>query len=174
MKSKRIIPVLILLIIIVYLAIYLVKDIPNNNGVSYSNTTNVKANENKNTTKEVWKDNNPIKVGLYYNDKTAGKRVLKNTHTANFEYHKDIISFNAFFTDEKEISNGNLINIYESYVNKYNEDISSYRIGYIVEFNNNSYQIIRPKDTESFYDTLEVYLYDAIAHKNDSWRFDIP
>ncbi len=171
MKNKRVIPVLILLIIIVYLAIYLVRDIPKNKHESFANTNNVVTNNTAKETpkKEEWKDNNPLKVGLYYNDKEEGKRILKKEYTAAWTYHKDIVSFNVFYTDEEKISNGNLVKVFEDYMDSYDEDISNYRIGFIIEFNDQKVQIISPKDTETIYDMLEIYLYDAIAHKNDSW-----
>ena len=175
MKNKRIIPVLILLIIIVYLAIYIVYDIPQKNMEHYANTSKV-VNKNTNVSNEVIEnkveptkdETNPIPVGLYHYEKELSKRVLKKEYTASWNYHKDIISFNVFYTNEKEIPATKISAMFEKYASEY-ENSSDYRIGYIIEFNNLKVQILNPKDTESIYDTLEIYTYDAIAHKNDSW-----
>ena len=175
MKSKRIIPILILLIIIVYLAVYIVYDIPKNDIEHYNNTSKVIHN-NTTTTNEVVEnqveppkeESNPIKVGLYHYEKDLSKRVLKTEYTASWSYHKDIISFNVFYTDEKEIPATKISAMFEKYAGDY-ANSSDYRIGYFIEYNDLKVQVLKPKDTESIYDTLEVYLYDAIAHKNDSW-----
>ena len=170
MKGKKIIPVLILLIIIVYLAIYIVKDIPNKKTESFNNTISNITNTNvtNNVVKNEWKDNNPITIGLYHSNSTTGKRELKTEYTANWTYHKDIISFNVFYTNEEELSNKKLVPLYEEYASKY-DNIDDYRIGYIIEFNDTKVQILRPSDTDQIFNILEIYLYDAIAHKNDSW-----
>ena len=176
MKYKKFIPILVLLIIIVYLAIYIVRDIPKQNNEHYSNNQTINTNTNTNIPKEDDKpkestpkeDNNPITIGLYHTDKTLGKRTLKESYRANMVYHKDIISLNVFFTNEEQISNAKPAGLYEQYAANYN-NIDNYRIGYIIEYNDLKVQILRPSDTEQIYDTLEVYLYDAIAHKNDSW-----
>ena len=116
-------------------------------------------------------DNNPITVGLYKVNKSQNKRELITTYTNKWVYHKDIDCFEVYYTKEEEIPNTNQIKMIQKYLDKY-ENIDNYRIGYNIKFMINdkliNKTILRPKDTEDFYDYLEAYLYDDY-HRNGSW-----
>ena len=116
-------------------------------------------------------DDNPIKLGLYKNYRNGSNRKLITEYTASWEYHTDISSFEVYYTQEGEISSGNQIKTFDLYKNNY-DNINDYRIGYIIEFEINDINInktiISPKDTEEFYDYLEIYLYDDY-HRAGGW-----
>lgn len=122
------------------------------------------------TTKPAWVDNNPISFGLY--QEVSNKRIKTNEYSSTWTYHKDIIEVDAIFTNEEELAKKKLSTTIEEYMAKY-ENIDAYRIGYNISFDTTdgkvNKQILRPADTEEFFNYLEIYLYDAIEHKNDSW-----
>ena len=115
--------------------------------------------------------NNPIIVGLYKYYGSNKNRELITEYTNTWEYHKDISSFEVYYTTEKEITGKNQINTFNLYKDNYT-NVDNYRIGYIVEFSttesNYSKTILRPKDTEDFYEYLEIYLYDDY-HRTGGW-----
>ena len=116
-------------------------------------------------------DKNPIILGLYKNYRNGTNRKLIAEYTAPWKYHSDISSFEVYYTQEEEISSGNQIKTFDAYKNNYN-NIDNYRIGYIIEFTTNNLNInktiLSPKDTEEFYDYLEIYLYDDY-HRTGGW-----
>ena len=116
-------------------------------------------------------DDNPISVGIY--EKSGSKRVLVSDVTKPWTYHKDIIEYNAFFTQNKEIDGTRIPTCFDKYAALYEKDVSKYRVGYIVEFSTDTETInktiIRPKDTEEFYDILEIYLYDGYHRAPGEW-----
>lgn len=117
-------------------------------------------------------DNNPIVLGLYKYYGKAKNRELIQEYVAPWEYHKDISSFEVFYTNDLEINNKWLPTTFDEYKNNY-EDIDNYRIGYIIEFStineNIKKTILTPKDTEDFFKYLEVYLYDDYHRQNGVW-----
>lgn len=112
-----------------------------------------------------------IPVGLYKNYRNGKERELINEYIALWEYHKDISSFEVYYTNEALISSKNQIKLFDEYRNIY-ENIEDYKIGYFISFeldHKNIEKIITsPKDTESFYDYLEIYLYDDY-HRDGGW-----
>ncbi len=117
-------------------------------------------------------DLNPIKLGIYASEN--GKRFLQTTYTNTWQYHKDINTFNIFYTQEEEIENTAIRICYGEYLKNYDEDIiSQYRNGFHVRFSITEgivdKTILSPKDTEEFYDFLEIYLYDSYHRKAGEW-----
>ena len=110
----------------------------------YKNETTPKDNNEDNnieinepiSEEEIYIDDNPIIVGLYKNYKDGKKRKLITEYTSNWEYHKDISSFEVYYTQDEEISNSSQIKSFDYYKDKY-ENIDNYKIGYIVSFNTN-------------------------------------
>ena len=145
----------------------------------YKNETTPKDNNEDNnieinepiSEEEIYIDDNPIIVGLYKNYKDGKKRKLITEYTSNWEYHKDISSFEVYYTQDEEISNSSQIKSFDYYKDKY-ENIDNYKIGYIVSFNTNDKEInktiYRPKDTEELFEYLELYLYDDY-HRTGGW-----
>ena len=117
-------------------------------------------------------DTNPIIVGLYKNYHNGNNRILIKEYNAKWSYHNDISSFEVFYTNEKEIPGSNQIKTFDLYKNNY-ENIDDYRIGYIINFSTNEKEINKviksPKDTEEFFDYLEIYLYDDYHRTEGVW-----
>lgn len=131
---------------------------------------NVKPDIDNEDTKYV--DNNPIIVGLYKYYGRGKDRELITEYTNNWTYHQDISSFEVLYTNE-ETTNSNLLqDNFNEYFNTH-EDTSNYRIGFIISFmttnNEINKTIISPKDTEEFFDYLEIYLYDDYHIQKGVW-----
>ena len=98
--------------------------------------------------------------------------ILIKEYNAKWSYHNDISSFEVFYTNEKEIPGSNQIKTFDLYKNNY-ENIDDYRIGYIINFSTNEKEINKviksPKDTEEFFDYLEIYLYDDYHRTEGVW-----
>lgn len=148
----------------------------NKNETIDTNTNNnyVKPKENKEDKaieEPEYIDDNPIKLGLYKNYRNGSKRKLITEYSAPWKYHTDISSFEVYYTQEDEISSGNQIKTFDLYKDNY-ENVVNYKIGYILNFKINDKEInktiVRPKDTEEFYDYLEIYLYDDY-HRTGGW-----
>ena len=76
--------------------------------------------------KDLYVDNNPIIVGLYKNYRDGSNRKLIKEYSSKWEYHKDISSFEVYYTNEEEITNKNQINTFDLYKDNY-ENIDNYR-----------------------------------------------
>lgn len=117
-------------------------------------------------------DNNPIKVGLYKYYGRNNNRKLITEYTDNWTYHQDISSFEVFYTNELEITGNYIQDTFPEYANNYT-NIDNYKIGYIISFMTNDNEInktiISPKDTEEFFDYLEIYLYDDYHIQKGVW-----
>ena len=104
-------------------------------------------------------DNNPIKVGLYKNNK-----LVKDYHV-KFKDRTDIAIFNIVFTNEENLGNDNFKNTWKKYYNQYN-DINDYKIGFEVSFTagNEEYNnlILDPKTQSKLHPYLYTFLYDDI------------
>lgn len=121
---------------------------------------------------EVLKDDNPIIPGLYKYYGSGQNRILQTEYTAPWTYHTDISSFEVFFTHNEEIGGSNFQKTFESYYTTY-ENIDNYKIGYIIKFYIGDKEvektILSPKDTEEYYDYLELYLYDDYHRTPGVW-----
>lgn len=107
---------------------------------------------------------NPISVGIYM--RKNGLRSLTKEYRAPFILNKDVGVFSTFYTQEESISGDSIQKVWMEYFNTY-ENISSYKIGYRIEFETKNAGkvdkiILEPKDAESFYDYMQVYLYDDV------------
>lgn len=122
---------------------------------------------------EKYIDTNPIKVGLYDFDESIGKRFLVSEYSDTWKYHTDINSFNVFFTNKDYIDASRIPICFDKYANEYEQDVSEYRIGYTISFSTKDEEInktiLSPKDTEDFFDYLEIYLYDGYHRKAGEW-----
>lgn len=113
-------------------------------------------------------DDNPIELGLYvYQNKV---RTLKNSYDGDFIKGQDIVSFEVYYTKD-EILTGNQKSLWNQYYKNY-QDIDSYKIGYYISFQvgEETYEklILRPSDTGSIFDYVQIYLYDDI-HQESGW-----
>ena len=117
-------------------------------------------------------DNNPIKLGLYKYYGRVKERELIKEYNATWQYHQDISSFEVYYTNEEFITNSRLKETFDNYKNNY-VNIDNYKIGYQINFltNDKEYNkpILSPKDTEEFFDYLEIYLYDDYHREPGVW-----
>ena len=117
---------------------------------------------------EPYIDTNPIQVGLYVNQNN--KRYLTNEYKSSFPKYQDIVSLEVYYTNDNAIE-GNQKNIWDHYYGTY-QNIENYKIGYHINFKTNEIEvnktILSPKDIESFFDYIQIYLYDDI-HQEGTW-----
>ena len=144
-------------------------------------------NESTNETKEIKKDKitnnlkpeetkyideNPIKVGLYKYYGREKDRELVSEYSSNWNYHSDISSFEVFYTQDNFIEGKVFQNTFKEYLDKYT-NIENYKIGYKISFLTNTEEInktiLSPIDTESFFDYLEIYLYNDYEQPIGVW-----
>ena len=115
--------------------------------------------------KEVYKDDNPIVVGLYGDN----NKLVTDYYTYKTGY-KDLV-FTAYYTNDESLIGGTLKSVWYNYYNKYS-NIDKARIGYNITFNVEDKTIsknITFVDNEYIFDPyFYVYLYDDI-HQNSSW-----
>ncbi len=163
----------VFIFILILLTTFLIYKNNNNQKVDSNNDSYVETIEKEEEIKKEpeYIDDNPIKLGLYKNYRNGSNRKLITEYSAPWKYHTDISSFEVYYTEDSEISSGNQIKTFDLYKNNY-ENIDNYKIGYILNFKVNDKNInktiIRPKDTEEFYDYLEIYLYDDY-HRTGGW-----
>ncbi len=116
-------------------------------------------------------DTNPIIIGIYKYSKIKGKRELIKEYSNSWSYHQDIVSLEIFYTNEEEIEATLIRNYFDTFRNQYSNG-NSYKTGFIINFTTNDTKvnktILSPKDTEDFFDFLEIYLYDDY-HRHGEW-----
>lgn len=113
-------------------------------------------------------DDNPIILGLYQNQK--GIKTLITTINSPLTQYKDIASFEVYYTKETTI-NGNQKTLWTNYYQTY-QNIDNYKIGYHISFETTSDKIdktiLTPTDVASFFDYIQIYLYDDI-NQTSNW-----
>ena len=169
MKKIMFLSIILLLIVTSYFSYnHIYKNNQNeNNNIKMDNIKpSLNIEENK------YIDKNPIKIGLYKYYGRYKNRELITEYLDTWTYHKDISSFEVFYTNESSINSNYFQDTFQEYFSKY-ENINNYKIGYIISFitNNNEITktILRPKDTEDFFEYLEIYLYDDYHREKGVW-----
>lgn len=164
----------IIIILIAILSILLINYYTQNNTRNV-NPTIKKENVNNNDIEpetDEYIDNNPIQLGLYKYYGRYKERELITEYSTNWQYHKDISSFEVYYTKNEYITGNNQIETFNYYKDNY-ANIDNYRIGYIINFLTNDKEInktiISPKDTTDFFDYLEIYLYDDYHRTPGIW-----
>ena len=118
---------------------------------------------------EPYVDDNPIELGLFLNQN--GSRTLISTYDSDLTLYKDIVSLEVYYTTEETLISGSQKNVWQEYYQKYTE-VDAYKIGYHIQFKTNDLEvdktILSPSDVESFFDYIQVYLYDDI-HQDGNW-----
>jgi len=129
------------------------KEISNNN----QEQSNIKTNEEEII--DTYKDENPVKVALYENNK-----IVKNYNTTISSY-KDIAVFDIYYTNDEETTEKNTKSNYLKYYNMY-ESISNTKTGFYFEFEADNKKIehlvLDPNSQYSMSPYLYIYLYDDI------------
>lgn len=107
-------------------------------------------------------DNNPIILGLYQNNNNSRK--LLTNFKSPLTIYTDIISLEVYYTNEESFI-GNQKELWTKYKNNY-KDIEKYKIGYNIKFETTKEKIdkniLSPKDVESIFNYIQIYLYDDI------------
>lgn len=117
---------------------------------------------------------NPVtKLGFYLPNKAKGVRELATGYTGPFTMGKDIVEYQVYPTDEPEISNGYFKDVWEGYWNQY-QGTEGFKIGYTIDFKLTDgtvmHKTIRsPKDTESVFEYIEIYMYDDTHKTYGQW-----
>lgn len=141
-------------------------------GCSYDNRMEPSITDNTNNEpseiiEEEYKDNNPIKLGLFLADDSNyhNKSKLVDTYYTDFTSRKDLGSFEVFFTDDTTVDGNRFKDTWYKYYNMY-ENIDDYKIGFNIKFilkdgTNYSGNFLEP-DEYKFSDYFYVYLYDDV------------
>lgn len=118
----------------------------------------------------IYKDENPLKVGLY--TRNNGKYTLWSEYKTKITTNKDINTFQIVPSNESELKyNGK----YQDFIKSLWDNIETpYKLGIILEYELNDNTKIKhiiydPSNTLEYQDYFQIYLYDAIVHKNDRW-----
>lgn len=118
---------------------------------------------------EPYVDDNPIKLGLYVNQN--GSRTLISTYESDLTLYTDIVSLEVYYTMEETLISGSQKNVWQEYYQKYS-NIDTYKIGYHIHFKASDLEvdktILNPSNVESFFDYIQIYLYDDI-HQDSNW-----
>lgn len=171
----------LLLILLIAIIIFIIVDnnvfIKKLEKKNENNTSEIKKNENEKDLEEEIKkedtivDDDKITIGLYKNYRDGTKRKLITDYSSEWKFHNDISSFEVYYTNEAEITNDKQIRTFDMYKEKY-EKIDDYKIGYAINFKTINEEInktiLTPKDTEEFFNYLEIYLYDDY-HRSGGW-----
>ena len=143
-------------------------------GCNKNNTNNIIEKKNKDNEikleeeiiEDKYVDDNPITIGLYLDT------VLVNEYEFVQQNLKDIGVFTTFFTNDEYLENSSKYT-WKKYYDNYNEDISKYKIGYNVYFEDNgtiyNKNILGPEAMFDFSPYLYIYLYDDINQPDGAW-----
>lgn len=116
---------------------------------------------------ESYIDTNPIKIGIYKNNK-----LLKDYKTETTNNLQDIGVFNIYFTDKEYLDSTWIKYNFNKYYNEY-KDISNYKIGFYVSFEADGKKIekniLSPKDTFVLTPYIYNYLYDDVHQADGAW-----
>jgi len=117
-------------------------------------------------------DDNNIVIGLY--DRNGNSLSLYKSFETRVQVKKDINTFQAFFSNDETVSySGRYAEYYYQKFNEVNPE-KKYKVGFNLSYELNdgtkiSQNIFGPSTTQTNYDYIEVYLYDAYKHRNDSF-----
>ena len=123
--------------------------------------------------KDEYIDDNNTPIALY--EKNGSSLKILNEFSSKIMTKKDIKTFQAFLSNEPLISYAGkkYANFYYEKYNEINKD-HKYKVGFNLKYTLNdgtviSQNIFNPSTTQTNYDYIEVYLYDAYKHRNDSF-----
>lgn len=116
-------------------------------------------------------DENEIVCALYKSE--GNNRVLAKEINEKWVVNKDITVLTMIPVLEESLPKENIKDEFYKYFNSY-KNSSNYKIGYQISFEidnerNFSQTILKPEDTYSFYDYVQVYLYDDINNAGKSF-----
>lgn len=117
-----------------------------------------------------YNDENPLKVGLY--TRNNNKYTLWEEYITKVSPNKDINTFQILPSNEKEFKyTGKYVNFIEPL---WKNIETEYKLGIMLEYTLSDQTKIKhviydPTNILAYQDYIQVYLYDAIIHKNDKW-----
>ncbi len=118
--------------------------------------------------KPEYEDTNPIKLSIYADDDMK----VSDTLSYNWVLKKDITVLNIFLTEEEKVTGSYYKEIWNKYTNEEYENLN-YKLGWEIFFEFNGEKIhktiLKPSDSENFYNYLEIYLYDGVHHEYGQW-----
>ncbi|MBE7056599.1 MAG: hypothetical protein E7388_04070 [Ruminococcaceae bacterium] len=112
----------------------------------------------------------PASIGLYYKDRDDRvRRLVDDSFVSFWQEQQDIECFEVFLTREKEVPWGTYQNVWRQF---YSYD--SCKIGYYLKvlFTDNTektIKILKPEDTKSLWEYLEIYIYDDVNQTPGQW-----
>lgn len=111
----------------------------------------------------------PTNLGLY--TLNNGTRNIVTEYECNFPQYQDLVSFEVYFTKDNTLASNTQKNLWNQYYEAY-KDIPNLKIGYHIKFTTDEGEvdktITNPEDVESFFNYIQIYLYDDI-HQDTSW-----
>jgi len=108
----------------------------------------------------------PDIINFYIAESGSNNReLLEDTYTVAWTRGTDIATFNPLYLEQERIEGTSVRDIWEQILPDY-PNSEGYKIGYELTFSTtdgeeNTYSILSPKDTEEFFDYIEIYLYDG-------------
>lgn len=120
--------------------------------------------------KEVYEDDNPIKIGLY--DNVGKKYTLYHSYNIKMSPDVDLQYYQIVFNNEEEVSFSGRS---EDYIKSLWDSIDiPFTLGIILEYDTQNdghikHVIYNPDNMLEYQPYVAIYLYDAISHKNDQW-----
>lgn len=139
-----------------------------------NNNPNINNDQNilENSKIEEYTDNNPIVLGIYQYHQNIDRELLTDYQT-NWASQTDIGSFEIFFTNDPTLPSSSFKDLWYTYYNNY-QNVEGYKIGYNIKFTINNdtninQNILSPDDSKTFFDYLQIYLYDDIHQENNTW-----
>ncbi len=110
-------------------------------------------------------DNNPIKLSLFVDKKKVSE------YKSPMTIYTDIASLECYYTEDNNIIDGKFKDVFNHYYGNY-QNIDSYKIGYHIKFSTTNGEVSKyiysPFDVESFFNYIQIYLYDDI-HQDGGW-----
>lgn len=115
-----------------------------------------------------YEDRNPIKISIYADNDLK----VSDTLSYNWVLKKDIIVLNIFLTEEEKVTGSYYKEIWNKYTSEEYENLN-YKLGWEISFEVNDEKIhktiLKPSDSENFYNYLKIYLYDGVHHEYGQW-----
>ncbi len=109
-----------------------------------------------------YKDENPIKVGLYQNNKLVKEITFTKAN------HKEIGTYNAYYTNKDKVESNSVKDNWYRYYKQY-DDIKDYKTGFYVSFevDGKKYEetVLDPSSKHKLTPYLYIYLYDSYNYK---------
>lgn len=131
-----------------------------------TNTNTIEPEEIVEEEKEVYKDDNPIKLSLYVYQNSYTKRKKVTELSPTWEKFIDLCSLEVYFTEEDELELQSQKELWKKYYDNY-QNIDNYKVGFNIQFDSTDGKInenlLNPEDTEKEVAALVLtYLYDDI------------